>query len=152
MTGRRNPNRTRAIFGTVLLLVIGFASIGVGLSDLAHARQISKNGIRVFSVVLENNGVGRNAVLVGYTTITGQHEEGVLDTPDEGLDYVIGSEITVVYDPSSPSVVTLPGAGDGDSWFTIGAGAACLVLLAAVYLWIAVRSRQRSSPRSVLGE
>jgi hypothetical protein len=82
-------------------------------------------------------------------TTAGEQEQGTLDTPDQASTYPVESMITVIYDPSSPPVVTLPGSGDSDSWIEIGHGSAALLFLAAIACWGWLRGRQQRTPRKL---
>ena len=135
----------RALLIASAMLAGGCAGVGIGLSDIEHAHQISAHGVAVTSTVIQNNGRSdRYAVTVGYQTTAGAQEQGSLDTPNQSTSYAIGSTLAVVYDPSDPSVVTLPGNGSFSGWLTLGAGAFLLALLAFLLL----RSRRRGQRQS----
>ncbi len=127
--------RGRGIVLVVILLVFGSVFLGTGISDVQHARQISRSGVPATATVVQDQGWGRFAVLVSYTTAAGQHLQGTLDTPSEADSYPVGSQLRVVYDPVSPSVVTLPGSGSTDGWIHTWVGAFILLLLAAAAVW-----------------
>lgn len=127
----------------VTLFVGGCISIGVGISNVHHAGQISRHGVTVNATVIQNQGWGPYSVRVRYVTAAGQQEQGTLDTPAAAGSYPVGSAITVIYDRYSPSVVTLPGSGDSNGWIEIGIGAFALLLPGTVAGWGWLRGRQR---------
>lgn len=137
--------RVRGIFMIAVWLIVGCVLLGTGLSNVQHARQLSAHGVTVAATVLQDQGYGRYAVRVGYQTAAGQREQGTLDTPQEAASYPVGSPVVVTYDPSSPSVVALPGSGSADgAWAEVAVGAFALLLLAggALLSWL------RRAPRA----
>jgi hypothetical protein len=124
------PWQVRGMFMMAVALIAGCVFILVGISNVQHASQIRQHGVTVNATVIQNQGWGRNAVRVSYATAAGQQEQGTLNTPNDAASYPVGSAITAVYDPSSPSTVTLPGSGAGGGWAEVGIGAGILLLLA----------------------
>ena len=106
----------------VVLFAGGCVLLGTGISDIRHAGQISGSGVPVTATVVQDQGWGRYAVRVSYATAAGQQEQGTLDTPRDAAGYPVGSPLRVVYDPASPSVVTLPGSGASAGWAQAGGG------------------------------
>jgi hypothetical protein len=113
----------------VLIAVLGCVLMGAGISNVRHAGQLIAHGVTVHATVAQNHGFGQNSVLVHYFTATGHQEEGVLNTPAQAATYQAGSRLTVVYDPASPSIVTLPGSGNG-GWAEVVTGGVMLAVLA----------------------
>jgi len=118
-----------AIRGVALMttvLIIGAIFLAIGISNVVDASEIASHGVQVRAVVLGvPKGGPSNSTEVGYTTASGQREQGVLG----GVSYLrVGSAITVVYDPVRPSVVALPGASSEGAWQQVVAGSASLLI------------------------
>jgi hypothetical protein len=149
---RTRPWLNRGAVAVVIWLVLACVSLGVGISNVYHARQISRHGVTANATVIQNHGWGSYVLRVRYQTAAGQQETGTLDTPARAATYPVGSAVTVTYDPYSPSVVTWPGSGDGSGWIEIGAGAFVMLLLAATAARAWLRGRQRRLPWRELAE
>lgn len=144
-TGKRgSPWRSRGIFMIAVLFAGGCVLLGTGISGVRHAGQVSGSGVPVTATVIQDQGWGRYAVRVSYATAAGQQEQGTLDTSRDASGYPVGSPLRVVYDPASPSVVTLPGPGASAGWAQAGTGAFILLLLAAAATWAWTRGRHRT--------
>jgi len=143
MNKRGDPWRSRGIVMVAVMLIGGCVLIGVGISNVQHAGQLRKRGVTVTATVVQDHGWGQYAVRVRYLTAAGRQHEGTLDTPRAAGSYPVGSPVTVVYDPASPSTVTLPGSGGSSGWPEIGVGAFLLLMLAALGGGDWLRSRQR---------
>ena len=140
---RHNPTRSGGIFMILTGVIVACVFLGTGISNVGHAAELSREGTTVRATVLQNHGWGRSAIRVGYVTSSGK-QEGTLDTHRESTAYPLGSQVTVVYDRASPSVVTLPGEGAGGGWWEIGVGSTVLLLFGGLGLGSLVR-RQRGA-------
>lgn len=147
---RQRLTGARAFFVPLVLFVIGVSSLGVGVSSVVHAGQLARNGVRVKSVVLSDEGT---SIEVGYTTASGQHERGTLPAPSLA-SHRIGYSLTVVYDPSDPSIVTAPGETSSDlgnpfnPWNDVVEGIAELLVALAIVIWLVIARKRRSPVRS----
>ena len=84
MSKRSEPWRSRGIFMMATWLIGGCVFIvGVGISNVHRARQISQHGVTVNATVIQNQGGGRYSVRVSYDTAAGHQEQGTLATPDD---------------------------------------------------------------------
>ncbi|HEY2507111.1 MAG TPA: DUF3592 domain-containing protein [Streptosporangiaceae bacterium] len=143
------PWRSRGIAMIVIWFIAACVLLGVGISNVGHASSLGQHGITARATVTQNQGWGRFAVRVSYPTAAGQ-QQGTLDTPQDSTSYPVGSAISVVYDPASPSVVSLPGSSSASGWTELAVGAALLVLLAG-FGARSLRGRRRGAGLEVAG-
>lgn len=142
--GRRSPIPIGLILAPLVLLVIGAVSLAVGVSNVVHAGQIARNGVRVKAVVISDLGT---SIKVQYTTAAGQREQGTLPAPSLA-SHRIGSALTVVYDPSNPSIVTTSGetssdlASPFDPWGMVVEGILSLLAAPAIVIVALVKARK----------
>jgi hypothetical protein len=152
---RQRPYGSRRIFGSTIMLIsisviFGAAFLGTGISNVIHADDIASHGVQVRAIVLSRDlGFGTTGpshlLVVGYMTASGQHAQGQLDAPNAASSYRLGSAITVVYDPLSPSVVAIPKTGSLGPWLQVVTGIVCLLVFPLLLLWNLVRTRKRHS-------
>jgi hypothetical protein len=152
---RQSPYGRKTIFPSTIMLIsisliFGVVYMGLGISNVIHANDIASHGVQVRAVVLSRDlGFGRTGpshiLQVGYTTAAGQHEQGQLAAPNAASSYRVGSAITVVYDPFSPWVVTMPKAGSLGPWVEVVMGIVCLLVFPLLLLWNLARTRKRHS-------
>lgn len=152
----RNKSLTgRKVFIGMIFFILGAILLGGGISNVVHAGEIASNGVRVNAVVLGSAGgfADRYGVphglQVGYTTASGQQEQGTLDAPNAASSYRVGSAMTVVYDPFDPSVVTMPKESSSSPWSQVVAGIAALICAAAWLVWTLKTARKRRPQAAV---
>ena len=155
MSSRGRASRIRGTGTAIIMAVVGCILLGVGIANERQAREIAEHGVAVTAAVTKNHGVnGQDSVMVRYRTAGGQREQGILDTPDVGTSYAVGTPLAVVYDPDNPGVVAFPGSGTGGGWAQIVVGAIFLALLLSVAGWGLLRARRqggRPAPSQGLG-
>jgi hypothetical protein len=133
-----------AAYGAVLL--------GSGVSDFGNERALASGGVPAVAIVSATSGYGRDTIQVSYE-VHGRQVEGTLTADPARLDR--GEALPVVYDPSDPSVVSLPSAvGDTSSaWGDVIAGSVFLFFVpgSLVISVISGRRRRRRAVQAVLG-
>ena len=135
--------------------MIGYGAIllGLGLSGFANAHALATRGVPALARVSATSGYGKNTIQVTYQ-VDGRAVQGTVGV--EPSSVYQGERLSVVYDPSSPGVVSLASdVGDTSSaWAETVVGAFFLLLVPVAFLLTIFgrRRRRRRAINAALGD
>jgi hypothetical protein len=144
------------VIGIIMLVgltIVGAVSLGLGISGFINSRELATSGVPTVARVTATSGYGNDTIQVTYD-VDGRAVQGTVGADPSSVYQ--GELLSVVYDPSSPGVVSLASdVGDTSSaWSETITGAVFLLLFPASYLlaWTSRRRRRRRAIRAALGE
>lgn len=134
------------------LVIYGAVMLGLGISGFVNERELVTSGVPATAQVSATSGYGKNTVQVTYP-VHGRQVQGTVSY--SGTAYQ-GELLPVVYDPSSPGVVSLASdVGDTSSaWSETITGAIFLLVIPVSFLLATIsrRRRRRRAIRAALGD
>ena len=138
------------MIGLILLagmIIYGAVSLGLGISGFVNSRELATSGVSAVGRVTATSGYGKNTVQVTYP-VDGREVQGTVSVDPSSVYQ--GELLDVVYDPSSPGVVSLASdVGDTSSaWAETITGAIFLLLVPLSFL-LAVLGRRRRRRRAI---
>jgi hypothetical protein len=153
---RRLPRRTNTVIGIILLagiVIYGAVSLGLGISGFVNEHELAAGGVPAVGRVTATSGYGKNTIQVTYP-VDGRQVQGTVGVDPSSVYQ--GELLGVVYDPSSPGVVSLASdVGDtGSAWAETITGAIFLLLipLSLLLTLIGRRRRRRRAINAALGD
>jgi Protein of unknown function (DUF3592) len=153
---RRLSRRANTVIGLVLLAgltIYGAVSVGLGISGFVNEHELATSGVPAVARVTATSGYGKDTIQVTYQ-VNGRSVQGTVGADPSSVYQ--GEVLSVVYDPSSPSVVSLAGdAGDTSSaWAETIVGAIFLLLVPVSFLLTIIgrRRRRRRAINAALGD
>jgi hypothetical protein len=155
---RRRPlgPRTRTVIGVIVvagLTIYGAVMLGLGVSGFVNARALATSGVPTLARVTATSGYGNETIQVTYQ-VNGREVRGTVGADPSSVYQ--GEVLPVVYDPSSPGVVSLANdVGDTSSAWAETIVGAIFLLLFPVSLLLAMIGRRRRRSRQIraaLGE
>jgi Protein of unknown function (DUF3592) len=157
MVRRRRPGRRANLVIAIILLagltVYGAVSLGLGISGFVNSRELATSGVPTVARVTATSGYGKDTIQVSYQ-VDGRATAGTVGANPSSV--YPGEMLSVVYDPSSPGVVSLASdAGDTSSaWADTITGAIFLLLVPVSFLLTIIgrRRRRRRAINAALGE
>jgi hypothetical protein len=153
---RRLSRRANLVIGIILLagiMIYGAVSLGLGISGFINEHQLATSGVPAAARVTATSGYGKNTIQVTYQ-VDGRSVQGTVGADPSSVYQ--GEVLSVVYDPSSPGVVSLAGdVGDtGSAWAETITGAIFLLLVPFSFLLTVIgrRRRRRRAINAALGD
>ena len=135
------------------LTIYGAVSLGLGISGFVNSHELATSGVPTVARVTATSGYGKDTIQVTYL-VDGRAVQGTVGADPSSVYQ--GEVLSVVYDPSSPGVVSLASdVGDTSSaWAETIVGAIFLLLIPVSFLLTIIgRSRRRRRAISAaLGE
>lgn len=135
------------------LTIYGAVSLGLGISGFVNEHELATSGVPAAARVTATSGYGKNTIQVTYQ-VGGRATAGTVGA-NPGSVYQ-GEVLSVVYDPSSPGVVSLASdVGDTSSaWAETIVGAFFFLLVPVVFLLTVIgrRRRRRRAINAALGD
>jgi hypothetical protein len=157
MVRRRRPSRRASlVIGIVLLagmIIYGAVLVGLGISGFVNEHELAASGVSAVGRVTATSGYGKNTIQVTYRA-GGREVQGTVGVDPSSVYQ--GEPLDIVYDPSSPSVVSLASdVGDTSSaWAETITGAIFLLLVPLSFLLALIgrRRRRRRAIHAALGD
>lgn len=157
MVRRRRPSkRATKVIGVIMLaglIIYGAVLVGLGISGFVNEHELATSGVPAAARVTATSGVGRNTIQVTYQ-VDGRSVQGTVSADPSSVFQ--GEALSVVYDPSSPGVVSLAGdVGDTSlAWAETITGAFFLLLVPVTFLLTIIgrRRRRRRAINAALGD
>jgi hypothetical protein len=153
---RRLSRRTNTVIGIILLagiVIYGAVSLGLGISGFVNEHDLAASGVPAVGRVTATSGYGKNTIQVTYP-VGGREVQGTVSADPSSVYQ--GEVLSVVYDPSSPGVVSLASdVGDTSSaWAETIVGAIFLLLIPFSLLLTIIgrRRRRRRAINAALGD
>ena len=153
---RRLSRRANTVIGIILLAgmtIYGAVSIGLGISGFVNSRELATSGVPTIARVTATSGYGKDTIQVTYQ-VNGRVVQGTVSADPSSV--YRGEVLSVVYDPSSPGVVSLASdVGDSTSaWAETIVGAIFLLLIPFSLLLTVIgrRRRRRRAINAALGD
>jgi hypothetical protein len=153
---RRLSKRANTVIGVILLaglIIYGAVSLGLGISGFVNEHELAASGVSAVGRVTATSGYGKNTIQVTYQA-GGREVQGTVGADPSSVYQ--GELLDVVYDPSSPSVVSLASdVGDTSSaWAETITGAIFLLLVPLSFLLALIgrRRRRRRAINAALGD
>ena len=153
---RRLSRRANLVIGIILLAgltIYGAVSLGLGISGFVNEHELATSGVPTVARVTATSGYGKDTVQVTYQ-VDGRATAGTVSV--EPSSVYQGEVLSVVYDPSSPGVVSLASdVGDTSSaWAETVVGAFFLLLIPVAFLLTIIgrRRRRRRAINAALGD
>jgi Protein of unknown function (DUF3592) len=153
---RRISRRANLVIGAILLagiVIYGAVLVGLGISGFVNEHELAASGVRAVGRVTATSGYGKNTIQVTYR-VGGREVQGTVGVDPSSVNQ--GELLDVVYDPSSPGVVSLASnVGDtGSAWAETITGAIFLLLIPFSLLLTIIgrRRRRRRAINAALGE
>jgi hypothetical protein len=147
---RRLSKRTNTVIGIIVmagLVIYGAVSLGLGISGFVNEHELATSGVPTVARVTATSGYGKNAIQVTYQA-DGRATAGTIGV--EPSSVYQGELLAVVYDPSSPGVVSLASdVGDTSSAWAETITGAIFLLLVPVSFLLATVSRRRRRRRAI---
>jgi Protein of unknown function (DUF3592) len=153
---RRLSRRASTVIGLVLLAgltIYGAVSVGLGISGFVNEHELATSGVPAVARVTATSGYGKDTIQVTYQ-VNGRAVQGTVGADPSSVYQ--GEVLSVVYDPSSPGVVSLASdVGDTSSaWAETIVGAIFLLLVPVSFLLTIIgrRRRRRRAINAALGD
>jgi hypothetical protein len=153
---RRLSRRANTVIGLVLLAgltIYGAVSVGLGISGFVNEHELATSGVPTVARVTATSGYGKDTIQVTYQ-VNGRTVAGTVGVDPSSVYQ--GEVLSVVYDPSSPGVVSLASdVGDTSSaWAETIVGAIFLLLVPVSFLLTIIgrRRRRRRAINAALGD
>jgi hypothetical protein len=153
---RRLSRRVNIVIGLVLLAgltIYGAVSVGLGISGFVNEHELATSGVPTVARVTATSGYGNDTIQVTYQ-VNGRTVQGTVGADPSSVYQ--GEVLSVVYDPSSPGVVSLASdVGDTSSaWAETIIGAIFLLLVPVSFLLTTIgrRRRRRRAINAALGD
>ena len=129
------------------LTIYGAVSLGLGISGFVNSRELATSGVPAVARVTATSGYGKDTIQVTYQ-VGGRAVQGTVGANPSSVYQ--GEVLSVVYDPSSPGVVSLASdVGDTSSaWAETIVGAFFFLLVPVVFL-LTVIGRRRHRRRAI---
>jgi hypothetical protein len=135
------------------LTIYGAVSLGLGISGFVNSRELAASGVPAVARVTATSGYGKDTIQVTYQ-VDGRATAGTVGADPSSVYQ--GEVLSVVYDPSSPAVVSLASdVGDTSSaWAETIVGAIFLLLVPVSFLLTIIgrRRRRRRAISAALGD
>ena len=135
------------------LTIYGAVSLGLGISGFVNFHELATSGVPTVARVTATSGYGKDTIQVTYQ-VDGRSVQGTVGADPSSVYQ--GEVLSVVYDPSSPGVVSLASdVGDTSSaWAETIVGAIFLLLVPVSFLLTIIgrRRRRRRAINAALGE
>ena len=149
----RQARTVLSLISLAVLVITGAVMLGLGISGYINAHTLASSGQLALAQVTATSGYGDDTIQVTYE-VNGREVSGTVGA-DPSRVYQ-GEVVAVVYDPSSPQVVSLASdAGDTSSALGEMIVGAIFLLLLPVSMLFALISRRRNRRRAIraaLGE
>jgi hypothetical protein len=156
VTRRRLSKRTSTVIGIIVmagLIIYGAVSLGLGISGFVNSHELATSGVPAVARVTATSGYGKDTIQVTYQA-GGRAVQGTIGVDPSSVYQ--GEVLPVVYDPSSPGVVSLASdVGDTSSaWAETTTGAIFLLLVPVSFLLATIsrRRRRRRAINAALGD
>jgi hypothetical protein len=156
VTRRRLSKRTSTVIGIIVmagLIIYGAVSLGLGISGFVNSHELATSGLPAVARVTATSGYGKDTIQVTYQA-GGRAVQGTIGVDPSSVYQ--GEVLPVVYDPSSPGVVSLASdVGDTSSaWAETTTGAIFLLLVPVSFLLATIsrRRRRRRAINAALGD
>jgi Protein of unknown function (DUF3592) len=153
---RRLSRRANLVIGIILLAgltIYGAVSVGLGISGFINEHELATSGVPTVARVTATSGYGKDTIQVTYQ-VDGRSVQGTVGADPSSVYQ--GEVLSVVYDPSSPGVVSLASdVGDTSSaWAETIVGAIFLLLVPVSFLLTILgrRRRRRRAINAALGD
>ena len=124
------------------LTIYGAVLLGLGISGFVNEHELATSGVPAVARVTATSGYGKNTIQVSYQ-VDGRAVLGTVGA--EPSSVYQGERLSVVYDPSSPGVVSLASdVGDTTSaWAETIVGAFFFLLVPVTFLLTIIGRRLR---------
>jgi Protein of unknown function (DUF3592) len=153
---RRLGRRAGPVIGIIMLAgltIYGAVLLGLGISGFVNEHELATSGVPAVARVTATSGYGKNTIQVSYQ-VDGRTVQGTVGA--EPSSVYQGERLSVVYDPSSPGVVSLASdVGDTTSaWAETIVGAFFFLLVPVTFLLTIIgrRRRRRRAVNAALGD
>jgi hypothetical protein len=147
---RRLSKRTSTVIGIIVmagLIIYGAVSLGLGISGFVNEHALATSGVPTVARVTATSGYGKDTIQVTYQ-VGGRAVQGTIGVDPSSV--YPGEVLPVVYDPSSPGVVSLASdVGDTSSAWAETITGAIFLLLVPVSFLLATISRRRRRRRAI---